>query len=67
MAEDTLWHKVADPDELADGRAKSVTAGTRSIALVHFDGQYPAMDNHCPHQGGSVGEGSIETGNDGQC
>lgn len=25
------------------------------------------MDNHCPHQGGPLGEGSIERGNDGQC
>ena len=25
------------------------------------------MDNRCPHQGGPLGEGSIEVGNDGQC
>lgn len=61
------WHKVAEIGELTEGRVKSVTAGTRYIALVHFDGQFAAMDNHCPHQGGPLGEGSIEKGEGGQC
>lgn len=61
------WYKVAELDELEDGRTKSATAGGRSMAIVHFDGQYAAMDNHCPHQGGPLGEGSIEKGEDGQC
>ncbi|MGX6647874.1 thiamine pyrophosphate-dependent enzyme [Maricaulaceae bacterium MS644] len=61
------WWKVAEPGELAEGRVKSAVAGTRYIALVHFDGQYAAMDNHCPHQGGPLGEGSIEKGVDGAC
>ena len=61
------WHKVARVDEVVDGRVKSVTAGTQSIALVHFDGQWAAMDNKCPHQGGPLGEGSIEAGVDDKC
>ena len=64
---DLAWHKVADADELPDGRVKTVTAGTKSMALVHFQGRYAAMDNRCPHQGGPLGEGSIETGEGGQC
>ena len=70
MANETAkleWWKVAGLDELAEGRVKSAVAGVRYIALVHFDGQYAAMDNHCPHQGGPLGEGSIEDGGDGQC
>ncbi|MEM9839289.1 MAG: thiamine pyrophosphate-dependent enzyme [Pseudomonadota bacterium] len=61
------WFKVAGPDELAEGRTKSVYAGQHYLALVHFDGQYAAMDNACPHQGGPLGEGSIEKGEDGKC
>ena len=61
------WHRVADLDELPTGRVKTVTAGTRSMALTHIDGEYAAMDNRCPHQGGPLGEGSIEIGGDGQC
>ena len=56
------WHKVADLDELPEGRVKTVTAGTRSICLTHWEGEYGALDNRCPHQGGPLGEGSIEGG-----
>ena len=61
------WHHVADARELPNGRVKTVTAGTKSLALVHFKDEFAAMDNRCPHQGGPLGEGSIETGTDGQC
>ncbi len=67
VAANPEWHKVAELDDVPDGRAMTVSAGRRFIALVHFDGQYAAMDNHCPHQGGPLGEGSIERGNDGEC
>jgi len=67
MTDETLWIKVAELDELADGRVKSATAAGLSLAIVHFDGQYAAMDNRCPHQGGPLGEGSIEKGADGEC
>ena len=56
------WHKVAEPDELPDGRVKTVIAGTQSIALTHHEGSYGALDNRCPHQGGPLGEGAIENG-----
>lgn len=45
----------------------TVTAGTKTLALCHSGGEYAAMDNRCPHQGGPLGEGSIETGKDGKC
>ncbi len=64
---ETKWLKVAQVSELPEGRVKSISAGTRSLALVHFDGQWAAMDNHCPHQRGPLGEGSIEKGVDGEC
>ncbi len=65
--QDLVWHKVAEPDSLPEGRVTTVTAGTTTLALVHFQGQYAAMDNRCPHQGGPLGEGSIEEGIEDQC
>ena len=62
MTEPTTWHRVAGPDELPDGRVKTVVAGGRALALSHHDGRYGALDNRCPHQGGPLGEGSIENG-----
>ncbi|RED12196.1 thiamine pyrophosphate-dependent enzyme [Pontivivens insulae] len=61
------WIKVADVEQLPEGRVMTVTARTTSICLSHFDGQWAAMDNRCPHQGGPLGEGSIEKGVDGAC
>lgn len=59
---DTTWHKVAELDDLPEGRVKTVTVGRRSLALTKVDGNYGALDNRCPHQGGPLGEGSIEKG-----
>ncbi len=57
-----MWFKVAELDELPEGRVKTVTAGRRSLALTHWQGAFAALDNRCPHQGGPLGEGSIEKG-----
>ncbi len=56
------WHRVLGSDELPEGRVRSVTAGHQNLALSHFEGKYCAIDNACPHQGGPLGEGSIEDG-----
>ena len=61
------WCRVAARDDVGAGRVKTVTAGTTSLALTNVDGEFTAMDNRCPHQGGPLGEGSIEVGTDGQC
>jgi len=61
------WYRVADTSEVSPGRVKTVTAGSHSMALTNIDGEFTAMDNRCPHQGGPLGEGSIEVGDDGQC
>ncbi len=57
------WFKVLDgKDDLAEGRVMTANAGERQVALSHFEGRICALDNHCPHQGGPLGEGSIEKG-----
>ena len=56
------WHRVLGASELPEGRVTTVTAGHLNLALTHVEGTYAALDNHCPHQGGPLGEGSIENG-----
>ena len=56
------WHKVAQVDDLPDGRVTTVQAGSRSVCLTHCGDRFGALENHCPHQGGPLGEGSIEKG-----
>ena len=63
MATKMKWHKVLDNvDELPEGRVMTVTAEHQGICLTHFEGKICALDNKCPHQGGPLGEGSIENG-----
>ena len=34
----------------------------RDLVLVNVDGQFYALDNRCPHQGGPLGRGTVEDG-----
>jgi thiamine pyrophosphate-dependent acetolactate synthase large subunit-like protein/nitrite reductase/ring-hydroxylating ferredoxin subunit len=61
-AEEVHWHRALDRDELPEGRVKPVTCDGTTVAMTHYDGAYYALDNECPHQGGPLGEGSIEDG-----
>src|SRR4051795_13538157 len=56
------WHRVADDDLPQEGRVRSVVVDGQSIALSRCGGTYGALENRCPHQGGPLGEGSIEQG-----
>ena len=57
------WHKVLEhKNDLPEGRVKTVNAAHKGICLTHFEGKISALDNRCPHQGGPLGEGSIENG-----
>src|SRR5215467_14411257 len=56
------WHRVEAVDVPADGRVRSVVVGGRTVALARCGGRLGALDNRCPHQGGPLGEGSIENG-----
>ncbi len=62
MPSSLTWHRVAARDELPEGRVRTVSAGHHTFALTHYEGRYGALSNRCPHQGGPLGEGSIEKG-----
>ncbi len=62
-SENKKWYKVLDNRKtLPEGRVQTVTAGHQGICLTHYKGKFSALDNACPHQGGPLGEGSIENG-----
>jgi len=48
---------VARADEIAPGERKLVTVGGRSIGVFNVGGEYYALRNRCPHQGGPLCEG----------
>jgi pyruvate oxidase len=56
------WHKVDPADVPDDGRVRSIVVGGRTVALSRCGARLGALENRCPHQGGPLGEGSIEKG-----
>jgi pyruvate oxidase len=56
------WHRVDPVDVPAEGRVRSVTVDGRTVALARCGARLGALENGCPHQGGPLGEGSIENG-----
>jgi hypothetical protein len=56
------WHRVPVSDVPDEGRVNSTVLDGRSVALTRCGGRLGALENRCPHQGGPVGEGSIENG-----
>jgi pyruvate oxidase len=58
----STWHRVLELDQLPDGRVTTITVDHRTYAVTHVGGTYGLLDNRCPHQGGPLGEGSIEKG-----
>ncbi len=62
MTDEREWYKVAEPEDLGDGRVRPVTVAGRTLALCRLGEAFGALDNRCPHQGGPLGEGSIENG-----
>ncbi|MEO0512880.1 MAG: thiamine pyrophosphate-binding protein [Planctomycetota bacterium] len=65
------WHKAAGRNELPEGRVMTASIdlgdSVKQICLTHHKGEFAALDNACPHQGGPLGEGSIECDESGDC
>jgi thiamine pyrophosphate-dependent acetolactate synthase large subunit-like protein/nitrite reductase/ring-hydroxylating ferredoxin subunit len=56
-----VWVRVDTPD-LDVGRVTTVVADHRAVAVTRTEEGWGALDNHCPHQGGPLGDGQLEGG-----
>ncbi|MGI9579414.1 MAG: thiamine pyrophosphate-binding protein, partial [Microthrixaceae bacterium] len=61
-AAETQSHRIDDTDLPDEGRVRTVSIDGRTLAVARCDGRIGALDNRCPHQGGPLGEGTIEHG-----
>ena len=52
-------HAVAAVNELPPGTRKLVNVKGRAIAIFNIKGEFFALFNRCPHQGGSLCHGSL--------
>lgn len=50
---------VAGRDEIPPGGRKIVTVAGRSVGVFNIDGEFFAVLNRCPHQGGPLCEGKL--------
>lgn len=56
------WVRVASAAEIPPGQGKPVRAGALELAVFNEEGDYFALDDTCPHQGASLGEGLLHQG-----
>ena len=54
-------HVVATVDEIPPGKRKLVEVSGRAIVVFNLGGDFYALNNRCPHRGGSLAQG-IQTG-----
>jgi nitrite reductase/ring-hydroxylating ferredoxin subunit len=52
--------RVADLTSVPPGKARTVTVGRYEVALFNVNGNYYALENACPHQGGPIADGWVE-------
>jgi NAD(P)H-dependent nitrite reductase small subunit len=59
---DRDYHKVASIHEIPPGSGKRFEIGDREIAVYHFNGEFYAINDLCPHRGAPLSEGFLEAG-----
>jgi NAD(P)H-dependent nitrite reductase small subunit len=51
---------VAKVEEIPPGQVKVVKVNERGIAVFNIDGQFHAIYNSCPHEGGPLSKGRVK-------
>ena len=54
------FQSVARVEDIPPGQSKVVMVNNRAIAVFNVDGQYHAIYNVCPHEGGPLNEGRLK-------
>lgn len=52
--------RLAGADEIPPGTARSFPHGRYEVALFNVGGEFFALENSCPHQGGPIADGWLE-------
>ncbi|WP_436348053.1 Rieske (2Fe-2S) protein [Natronorubrum sp. FCH18a] len=52
---------VCPASDLPPGERKIINVNETEIVVTNVDGEYYAVSNFCPHMGGPVGHGPIES------
>jgi nitrite reductase (NADH) small subunit/3-phenylpropionate/trans-cinnamate dioxygenase ferredoxin subunit len=52
--------RVADAGSIEPGSAHAFSVGRYEVAVFNVDGEFYALENACPHQGGPIADGFVE-------
>ena len=55
-------YRLASVDDVPDDKGLVVELRNKPIAVFRFNGEFFAVDDTCPHRGGSLHEGKVEYG-----
>ena len=54
--------RVVSTTDVPAGTMKKVNVNGRDILIANVNGEYCALNNRCPHMGGSLADGRLESG-----
>ena len=54
--------KIDEVTDVLPGEKKKFTLNNKTVLLANVDGAFYALDNRCPHMGGSLSGGDLEGG-----
>jgi len=54
------WTRLTRVDDCPPATSAELVVGDRVIALFNVEGTFYALDGVCPHQGGPLGQGTLE-------
>lgn len=52
--------KVAGKGDIGPGEGRTVDVNGTAVAIFNINGEFFAINNSCPHRGGSLGDGFLE-------
>ena len=62
MSEHEEGHVACPTEAVSEESPAVVEVDGATVAVFYADGDYFAVENTCPHQGGPLGEGKVEDG-----
>lgn len=52
--------RAASTADIPEGTGRAISLDGVEVALFHLEGRFYAIENTCPHRGGSLGAGRLE-------
>ena len=54
-----VFEKICSSSDIEEGKGKLFTINGKDIAVFKINNKFYAIENTCPHQGGSLSEGML--------